>query len=275
MTVTASKYKAPYIRERAFTPLNSCRLCALVVLRAFETLGESLVRQDGRCYDHRARVTQAKWLRRLASQHKGISPQDAPGYNREDALYAYRKAWPNSHAVRANDRPLTIKQKLRAGWVYSISGNVKHVRGTKLAEYVGEVGHEITVADYQNGTCLVYEPMRPHNPIRVPWDHVKRFSSEYQFDEGRRVCIRIQRGWDTRHARMRRAAAKERETLEAIVKRVREQRDTALADLAETSTEALRLLEQLEECREDSSAAAIEGVLDRLHEWETAERTAL
>lgn len=274
MAATAKKYKAPRTPETWITPYNACRFSTLLMLRAQETLGEQLIRGNGTAYDRKDRTTLLRWLRRLGGQRagKGIA---ASGYNRPDALYAYEKAFPRGKAVRANDRPSTIRENLGKGWSYSISGNVGKTRpGSPLRDHVNPVGHEIGIRaySYKDGMVDVWEPMTPECWVRVPFSDVKDFSSAYSWDMGRRVCIRVKTGADTQAARARFQLAETIVDLETRLRRIRDERDEAQQRVAELSTALLDVTAQLTECREDCGPAAREQLLDALQEWLDAQR---
>ena len=188
-------------------PTNGCRFSVLVMLRAAETLGEALTQQDGTPYDRARRTTLMRHLRKLGGERtgKGIN---APSYNRPDAIHAFGQAFPSGEAIRANDRPPTIKANLADGWAYSISGNVSETRpGSSLRDNVNVVGHELGLRAYSyspdDDHVDVWEPMTPACWVRVPWRDVRDFSSAYRWDQGRRVCIRVKTGADTAQARTR------------------------------------------------------------------------
>ena len=273
MTVALRKYKAPHTPERAFLPLNSCRLCTLTAGRGYETTGEVYVRSDGRPYTAADRVSIAKWLRRLASVKRGESPTMAKGYDRDQALFAYAKAFPTGRAFPVQPTPDEMVALLDDGWFLSVSGNVKWCPGSKLAEYVNEVVHEIGVAPFPTSAgYLVHEPMRPlgKSPIRVPFADIRRFSKEFAAGDGGRFCIKIKAGYDTKAARVRRESADQTRT----IARLRDQRDDAEAAVSRRDRDIAALTLDLVECREDQDDenAAREQLLDALHDFEMEQR---
>jgi len=271
MTVVRSKYRPPHTSERSFAVKNLCRMLVLVAARGVETTGEVFVRQNGTPYTHDDRRTLAKTLRRHAARKRGEAPLEAKGFNRDEALYAYAKTWPTGRAYAADPTMAEMKELLRNGWFISVSGSVDDVPGrSPLDDWVSDYPHEIGLLPFPNGTGpLVVEPMRPKGAglIRVPWSDINKFSSEFATD-GRRLCIKVKGGWDTKEARTRRDLAQVVAAQERRIERIRAERNAALA-------EAVRLNEQLSECRDDKCDAEVEAVLDRFHELETEVRAAL
>ncbi len=266
MTATVARYEPKTTPEKWMRPTNGCRLSVLVSARAFETLGESLIRPSGAFYDRQARTSQMKWLRRATGRR-----YDAPGYDRDNALRAYAKVFPAGNAIRANDRPRVIKNNLEEGWFYSISGNTKHCRpGSPLRPFVNEVAHEIGIAPfpYDNGDVDVCEPMSPTGRgwVRVPWKDIKAFSSEFAWDMGRRVCIRFDTGYGTAANVMRRKKDKALAKYTATNVRLK----TANTELkAGAASLATRLLECEKNCvpvADQISATRIE-IAHRLHRF--------
>jgi len=280
MTVVQRKYRPPHTSEREIPVWNCCRLVVLTAARGVETTGEVFVKANGSPYTHDNRESIVKVLRRFASEKRGEPPSVAKGYNRQEALYAYERAWPGS-SVKAIDPTMEeLRDLLRSGWFISVSGSVDDVPGrSPLDDWVSDYPHEIGLCPYPTDTGpLVVEPMRPKGAglIRVPWSDIAKFSSEFAVN-GRRHCIAVKAGYATKAAEVRRAKP-DQQTIE----RLRDARDRLqdtvgrlMTDIAAAEARNNDLLAQLTECREDKCAAEIEGVLDRLHEWEEAERTAL
>jgi hypothetical protein len=258
MTATVARYHGPHTSEKLMLPYNGCRLSVLVAARGYETLGEAFVRPNGNTYTLDNRATMMKWLRRLAAQDRGESPTEAKGFSRDNALYAYAKAFPDGNAVRANDRPATIRARLEAGWFYSVSGNTKHTRpGSLLRRRVNPVAHEIGFVGWFDGDVDCYEPMTGY-VFRVPFRDIKDFSSEYAFDQGRRLCIRFRIGWATAAAKARRQG---REDLLVYGRAL----DQAAATIETQKKRIARLRERLQD-PDEAAAAAREQFADAIIE---------
>jgi hypothetical protein len=255
------------------TVKNSCRFHALVIVRAMETNGEQLIRRDGKPYTHSGRLKVARLLRYHAAQRRGEAPLEADGFNRDQALYAYRKVFKTGRAFAADLTPAEMKTFLRDGWAMTVSGNVDSVPASSpLDDFVNDVPHEIAILPFPNDYGpLVDESMRPRGAglIRVSWAHLNRFTSEFKDGRNRRHCVLVKAGWDTAKARATRdrdqTIAKQKRT----IARVREARDDALGDLEAANDEIARLEQQTDPTHAkaagwESALVAITAAADEL-----------
>lgn len=242
MAVSADKFKPSVTPETWMSPVNGCRISTLTTAARFQTLDERFTNPSGKPFTKTQRTKLMKRLRVLASEHRGQTPAAADGYSRDDAVYAYEKAFPGYQFHAVDLKPSEMAQMLRSGWFLSLSGNVSHTSpGCILRAYVNPVDHEIGIARLSaDGTkALVYEPMRPDRPVWVKWSDITAFGSEFAFGGGKRVCIAFKIGSDTAEA----------EALSRL-QRVRSQRDDANKTIETLEEDAARLVDDLEACRE-------------------------
>lgn len=265
MAVVKRKYRPPHTSEREFAVKNNCRLLVLTAARGCETLGEVFIKADGRPRNHDQRMSIANWLRRYAAQARGEKPLEAPGFNRDEALYAYAKAFPTGQAKSLDPTMSEIRDLSANGWFISVSGSMDDVPdASDLDDYVSDYPHEIGIVPYSENADgpLIVEPMRPKHKglVRASWSDLAKFSSEFATN-GKRLCIGIKSGYDTAAARARRARP-DTQTIE----RLREQRDELVATQRENSLEIANLSLQLAECREDApnAGAALDAVEEGL-----------
>jgi len=269
MPVSMRKYRAPHTSEREFAVKNCCRLVVLVAARGFETLGEQLQRQNGDCYGHKQRMALVDLLRRHAAEHKGVKPTEAAGFNREDALYAYAKAFPSGRAISVDPTPDEMWDLLNDGWFLSVSGNTDDVRSaSQLDDWVNDVPHEMGIVPWPKSKdqVRVVEPMRPMGKgyAVATWQDVVRFSSEFATN-GRRVVIKVRTGYDTRVARRGRLDDDLIRDKNAALARLREQRDALTDEVRRVTLDHDAIEAQLTECREDRPdvGSALDAIEER------------
>ena len=262
MTVVKRQYRPPHTSEREFVVKNNCRLLVLTAARGVETTGEVFIRANGKPYTHGDRMVIANWLRRYAAEARGVKPNEAPGFSRPQALYAYEKAFPSGRAKPLDITMADLKDLNRDGWFISVSGSMNDVPGNSaLDDYVSDYPHEIGIVPYltNNAGPLIIEPMRPKGAgmVRASWSDVAKFSNEFATN-GKRFCIGVKAGYDTKAARARRARP-DTQTIE----RLRGIRDSLQADLVESQQrvvaqdiEIADLSLKLAECNEDQNGAS-------------------
>jgi len=266
MTAQTKKYRPPHTSERAIYPMNCCQLVAILGARAMETNGEVFIRANGPQYNHKNRVSLVKWLRRKAAQHRGVAAADAPGFNRDDTLFAYSKVFPSGRAIPVNVTPAEAWDLLEHGWYLSISGNTNDVpAASPLDDYVNDVAHQIGILPFpkDKDNVWVVEPMRPQTKglVKVKWDDIRAFSNEFGRD---RLVIKVKAGWDTAAARVRRSNQAKINTLTAARDNLRDERDKLRAKVTSQDIEIAALSVQLQECRDD--APDTEAVITSIEE---------
>jgi len=235
--IAPNKFKPSATPETWIKPTTACRLSTLVTAARYQTLDEYFTNPSGKPYTKTQRTRVMRRLRALAADHRGESVAAAKGYSRGNALYAYRKLFPELRAEPFDPTGAELKQALRDGYFVSLSGNVDDVPGSsRLDDKVGDVPHEVGLARLNgDGTqVLVYEPMS-HKPFWVRWAHVTKFGSEFRNNK-RYFCIRFEIGVGSAGAvaeRKLRAVRDERNTLKedlALAERDIEELNLDLAD---------------------------------------------
>jgi hypothetical protein len=264
MTVQAEKYRAPFTSERWVSrPYNSCRAVSLHHLRSFETLGESITWANGLPYGRPARVKQVEAIRDRMAQKRGTPASSADGFNRDEALFAYRVEFPDGNAVEANPTKDGLLAGLKAGYAYSLSGNVRDVPDySPIDDAVNEVPHEIAVAPIQraDGRWLVYEPMAAKR-IWAEFEQVWAFTKQFRTD-GRAFGLRVKAGYATKAAKIARTCQERKAVLKQQRDRALDAQRTAETELqaAEDALEACEALliacrEQAPDCTQREAAA--------------------
>jgi len=268
MAANPNKFRPDVTPETWITPITACRFSTLTTAARYHTLDEAFTTPAGKGFGKQARTAVMRRLRAYGSEHRGQSVAAADGYNREDALYAYRKMYPTYKVYSLSPRPKEMAALLKQGFFLSVSGNVGLTpAGSILRARVNPVPHEIGLARLNgDGTkVLVYEPMRPDKPVWVPWSHVKAFSSAFAFGGGRRVCIGVRIAWATAEGFTARAGERRAKRLRAERDDERAERQAAEDMIESAQIEIAGLERQLEACEssgEDGWQSALLGIID-------------
>jgi len=252
--------------------MNGCRSICGVVLRAYETTGESLIWPSGQPYGKRARVKQSERYRVLMAEARGVSVAQAPGFSRDQSIYAYRKMFSDGNAQPSSPTKDQLRQGLQAGYAYSLSGDVRDVPDpTKLDDWVNETAHEIAVVPRQNraGKWLVYEPSH-RKSIWVPFSDVWAFTKRFR-SGGRAVAIRVKAGSATQAAIVARQKSKRIQGLRDDLDKMADRRDIIRDQRDEARAEVARLIAECGD--EDGKAAGWESAHVQAIEWHEQQRT--
>lgn len=236
--ISPNKFRPSATPETWVYPYTTCRLSTLITAARFQCLDERFRNPSGSLFTKTQRTKLLKRLRTLALDHKGETLAENRGFNRENALYAYRVAFPWGKAERFDPTPPQLKQALRDGYFVSISGNVDDVPGSsKLDDKVNDVPHEIGLArlSKDESQVLVYEPMT-NGSFWAKWEHVKLFASEFQ-SGGRYFAIRFKIGYGTLLAQHKRTCATRRQQLKSAVERAEAAQLDAETELRRLETE--------------------------------------
>lgn len=269
MATVAIKFTPSVTPETWMTPTNGCRLSTLLTAGRFQCLDERFRNPSGKAYTKTQRTKIMKRLRYHAAQHRGVSTASLDGFNRDDALYAYRIVFPWGDAESFSPTLNELRDALEGGYFISLSGNTKHTSADcPLRRYVNPVDHEIGLARFnKSGTrVLVYEPMNPNKPVWVDWEDVKRFASEFKNSSGRHVAIRFKTGWSTFSNSVKRIYTKRLDSVRAKRDDAVDERDRLQKDVESLTSEvsdlemALRLCESEPDGWDDAIDAAVDAV---------------
>jgi len=268
MTATPEKYLAPFSSQRWMKlPLNGCRAASGVHLRCFETLGEQVTWPNGSAYQKAARTKLMQAYRLHMADARGEKWNVALGFNRDQSLHAYRTMWPDGNPQASNPTKEELREGLKAGYAYSLSGDVRDIPDPNpIDNAVNETAHEIAVGPAQraDGKWPVYEPMNSRivwATFAQVWAFTKRFRTN-----GKALAIRVKTGWATEVAKANRDCKARKAVLRE--QRDRAEKEAAAAELvieqmALEQQELERRIEELENrptCEQQIADAYEDGV---------------